>query len=128
MQTTAPVTDIAPEPFSQCPVCHHRFRQSPRGRTRTFCSDACRVKQFRYARRVTKLTETERKALVEKHLFVGDWQLLDRWPEWPEYHCLACTAPIGATTPAWYDRNDWDQINGVYRRHICTTCHPQRFN
>ncbi|MCB0190609.1 MAG: hypothetical protein KDJ65_01550 [Anaerolineae bacterium] len=110
--------------FSQCPVCHTRFKQPATGRKRVYCKRSCKDKQFRRARSASKLTDSERSALIERHMFTGDWRVLDSWPTWPQYKCLACGAAIGPTTPAWYNFNDWDQINGVYRRHICTQCHP----
>ncbi|MCB0207692.1 MAG: hypothetical protein KDJ52_00090 [Anaerolineae bacterium] len=110
--------------WGQCPVCRTRFQQPTSGRKRIYCSDNCRKKQFRRTKNATKLTDDERQALIERHLSIGDWRYSDRWPAWPRYTCLVCGRSIGSTTPAWYDANDFNQVAGVHRRHICTQCHP----
>lgn len=109
-----------------CPSCGTLFAQPKgRGRKRKYCSGACRKREFRRTQRATKLTDDERIALIKTNKAVGNWQFLDLWPEWPDYTCLACGAAIGETTPAYYDRNDWDQSSGKYRRHLCVPCYTR---
>ena len=107
-----------------CLSCGQRFYPRRGGRKRLYCKDACKQEAFRNRKLLRNTTPEQRAALVSQQMAVGDWRILRTWPTWPGYTCLACDSAIGGSTPAWYDRHDWDQVSGIHRRHICTQCCP----
>jgi len=112
------------QPRTQCPQCGSRFAVKPGpGRKRVYCSDACQQKQFRNTLSVTKFTHAQRRDLINKHLFVGDWRLGHHFAGWARYTCLACAAPIDGSVEAWYDFKSWDQCRGVLTRLLCANCY-----
>jgi DNA-directed RNA polymerase subunit RPC12/RpoP len=117
--------DIPAAQWSRCPTCGRIFGQSQTGRRGVYCSRACQQKEFRHAKSVTKLNPAARQELVRCQKSVGRWQLLNSFPAWPSYRCLACARPILADSAATVDRFSWDQCAGVYRRLICAQCNSQ---
>jgi hypothetical protein len=124
------VTALTPETFGQCPVCRTVFEQPETGRRRTYCSDACKQKEFRNTKALRNSSPETRSALVTQQMAVGDWRC-HRLPAWPHYRCLACGAAVGGERTeadriafGWYDWNDFDQVAGIYRRVVCVECAP----
>lgn len=97
-----------------------------RGRQRVYCSRACKDKFFRRTNRASKNTEADRRDLVNKHLFAGDWRLGRHFADWPRYTCLACGVKIQGQIEAWYDFQSWNQVRGVLTRLLCSICYTMK--
>lgn len=127
-----PISHIPHDHWAACPVCGREFaRTAGSGRSKIYCSAACRLKEFRFRKMKRNYPHKERTALVQQQMAVGDWRLTEL-PAWPRYTCLACgrliasasaeKAARGVVGPAWYDHRDFDLTRGIYRRVLGKNC------
>jgi hypothetical protein len=62
-----PISDIPHEQWAACPVCGREFARRPgSGRSKIYCSDACRLKEFRFKKMKRNSSHEERASLVQQ--------------------------------------------------------------